>query len=190
MRTSSCAPVNVTDDTTSIVWLRLRRSPRPNADDCNNLQVRQHPLRPAESSTDRYSPDDFIATATALSLAIRVIGGSIGYSIYFNVFGNKLTTELPAQVAKFAIGAGLPASSAVEFVGTFLTVPANITRVPGVTPAIIAAATKGSQWAYAEALKMVWLVSIPFGVCAIVACCFLGNTSRFMTNRVAAHIKH
>jgi hypothetical protein len=119
-----------------------------------------------------------------------VIGGSIGYSIYFNVFGNKLANELPAQVSKFALGAGLPASSAIDFVGTFLTAPANVTGIHGVTPAIVAAATKGSQWAYAEALKKVWLVSIPFGVCAIIACCFLGNTSRFMTNRVAAHIKH
>lgn len=136
------------------------------------------------------SPDAFIATTTALSLAIRVIGGSIGYSIYFNVFSNKLTTALPAQVAEFALGAGLPASSATEFVTIFLTAPANITSVAGVTPAIIAAASKGSQWAFSEALRMVWLVTIPFGVAAIVACCFLGNTGKFMTNRVAAHIKH
>lgn len=135
------------------------------------------------------SPDDYIATTVALSLAVRVIGGSIGYAVYYNVFVNKLTAKLPEEIAKFAINAGLPLSSATEFVGTFLTVPANVTNVAGVTPAILAAAVKGSQWAYAESLRMVWLVSIPFGICAIISCCFIGNTSTFMTNRVAAHIK-
>ena len=31
-------------------------------------------------------PDDLIATIAALTLAIRVIGGSIGYCVYYNVF--------------------------------------------------------------------------------------------------------
>jgi len=34
-------------------------------------------------------PDDLIATIAALTLAIRVIGGSIGYCVYYNVFVSK-----------------------------------------------------------------------------------------------------
>tara|TARA_R110002003_G_scaffold878_2_gene21706 strand:+ start:1062 stop:2402 length:1341 start_codon:yes stop_codon:yes gene_type:complete len=34
-------------------------------------------------------PDDLIATVAALTLAIRVIGGSIGYCVYYNVFIGK-----------------------------------------------------------------------------------------------------
>jgi hypothetical protein len=106
------------------------------------------------------------------------------------VLVNKFTVSLPELVAKYAINAGLPVSSATEFVGTYLTVPANATNIAGVTTEILAAALKGSQWAYSESLRMVWLISIPFGVCAIVACCFIGNTQKFMTNRVAARIHH
>jgi len=95
--------------------------------------------------TESLSPDDHIASTVALSLAFRVIGGSIGYAIYYNVFVNKLTTRLPELVAEYAINAGLPVVSATEFVGTFLTVPSNATNVAGVTPAILAAAVKGSQ---------------------------------------------
>ncbi|PMD32629.1 putative major facilitator superfamily transporter [Hyaloscypha variabilis F] len=146
-------------------------------------------LVPTQAVAISCSPDDHIASTVALSLAFRVIGGSIGYAIYYNVFVNKLTTRLPELVAEYAINAGLPVVSATEFVGTFLTVPSNATNVAGVTPAILAAAVKGSQWAYSESLRMVWLTSIPFGVCAIVACCFIGSTGKFMTNRVAAHIK-
>lgn len=147
-------------------------------------------LVPTQTIAITCSPDAFIATTTALSLAVRVIGGSIGYAIYYNIFSTKLTTALPAQVAKYALGAGLPADAISEFVSTFLTDPNNITNVPGATVEVIAAATKGSQWAFAQALQLVWYTSIPFGVCAIVACWFLGDTSRFQTNRVAAHIRH
>lgn len=147
-------------------------------------------LVPTQTVAISCAPDEHIATVVALSLAARVIGGSIGYAIYYNVFNNKITQRLPVLVAEYAIGAGLPLSSATEFVGTYLTAPANITTVAGVTPAILAAAAKGSQWAYAESLQMIWYVSIPFGVCSIIACCFIGDTSKFMTNRVAATIKH
>lgn len=138
---------------------------------------------------DITSPDDYIATAVALSLAVRLIGGSIGYAIYYNVFVNKLTAQLPEKVALFAVNAGLPLTSVTQFVGTFLTTPLQAGSIAGVTPEILAAAAKGSQWAYAESLKMVWLVSIPFGICAIISCCFIGKTGSFMTNRVAAHIQ-
>ena len=147
-------------------------------------------LVPTQTVAITCSPDAFIASTTALSLAVRVFGGSIGYTIYYNIFSNKLTTALPAEVAKHAIQAGLSPKQVETFVGTFLTVPAKAAKISGVTEAIIAAATKGSQLAYAEALQLVWYTSIPFGVCAIIACCFLGNTSKFQTDRIAAVIRH
>ena len=44
---------------------------------------------PASIITTIICPDDLIATVAALTLAIRVLGGSIGYCIYYNVFYNK-----------------------------------------------------------------------------------------------------
>jgi hypothetical protein len=147
-------------------------------------------LVPAATIAITVTPDALIATAAALSLSIRVIGGSIGYSIYFNVFSNKLTTNLPSSVASYAIKAGLPASSATKFVGTFLTAPANISRVAGATESVVAAAALGVRWAYADSLKWVWYVSIVFGGLAVLACAFLGSTKRYMTNRIAVEIAH
>lgn len=140
------------------------------------------------SNTSFPSPDDLIATVVALALSIRVIGGSIGFTIYYNVFTTKLAPLLPAYVAKYAIAAGLPASSAVEFTTTYLTAPANLTG--SVSPTILAGAALGSSWAYSEALKWVWYISIPFGICATIASGFIGNTESYMTNRIAAHIVH
>lgn len=44
---------------------------------------------PASIITTIICPDDLIATIAALTLAIRVIGGAIGYTTYYNVFLNK-----------------------------------------------------------------------------------------------------
>lgn len=102
------------------------------------------------------APDALITTCAALSLSVRAVGGAIGYSIYYSIFVKKLTAVLPVMVGEYAVKAGLPLTSAEAFVGTLLTAPANVTSVPGVTPAILGAAQLGSQWAYAEALHLVW----------------------------------
>jgi hypothetical protein len=133
--------------------------------------------------------DQLIATTVALSLSIRVIGGSIGYTIYYNIFAEKLAKALPETVATAVVTAGLPASDALEFVTSFLTAPESITTVPGITPAILAAAVRGSQDAYASALSFVWYTSIPFGVVAIISAVFLGNNRKYLTDRVAARIR-
>ncbi|CCT69545.1 related to MFS drug efflux pump [Fusarium fujikuroi] len=136
------------------------------------------------------APDELIATCVALSLSIRVVGGSIGYSIYYNIFYHKLKSKLPYVVADYAIAAGLPITSATQFVTAYILDPSALASVPGVTPEILKAAAIGSRWGYAYALKYVWLTSIAFGVCAIVACAFIGNTKKYMTNRIAARIAH
>ena len=143
-------------------------------------------LVPAATVAITVTPDTTIATCVALSLSIRAIGGGIGYAAYFNVFKNKLTKKLPTKIAEYAIKAGLPLASAELFVVTFLTSPDDLVKVPGITPAAIQGGVIGSRWAYAESLKWVWITSIPFGVIAIGMCLFIGNITKYMTNRVAA----
>ena len=148
-------------------------------------------LVPAATVAVTVCPDELIATCIALSLSIRVIGGSIGYAIYYNVFINKITTKLPAYVGLYAVQAGLPVTSATEFVTLFLTAPQQLAmaQIPGLTPEIVQAAVLGSSFAYADSLKYVWYTSIAFGGLSIVACLFLGDISKYMTNRIAANIR-
>jgi hypothetical protein len=145
-------------------------------------------LVPAATVAMIVTPDAVITTAAALSLSIRTVGGSIGYSIYYNVFATKLTGNLPTYVTEYAIKAGLPLTSAEAFVTTFLTTPEEIASIEGATPAVIAAATKGTQWAYSKSLSYVWFTSIAFGSMAIVCCLLLPSTKKYQTNRVAVQI--
>ena len=115
-------------------------------------------LVPAATVAMIVTPDALITTAAALSLSIRTVGGSIGYSIYYNIFATKLEQKLPTYVAEYALKAGLPAASLEAFVATFLTTPERASSLEGVTPAVLAGAVKGSQWAYSQSLKYVWCV--------------------------------
>lgn len=130
-------------------------------------------------------PDEFIGTTGALSLASRFLGGSIGTAIYFNVFNTQITSNIPS-IGMAAVEAGLPTASAEAFVGALLSGSQTaVMAVPGVTEAVLAAATLATQWAYADALKYVWYTTIPFGVISTVCCLFLPNIRKYMTNRVA-----
>lgn len=92
------------------------------------------------------------------------------------------------MVAQYVAEAGLATANIETFVTTFLTMPANITTAPGYTAEIGAAAVMGSRWAYAESLKWVWYVSIPFGILAVIACAFVPPIKQWQTSRIAVEI--
>lgn len=133
---------------------------------------------------------DLIATVSALTLAIRVIGGSVGYAVYYNVFiekfvpnavkyiGGVMTTELGVKDPKYI-------EAAVKLTGAALL--PELSSIPAIgnnetaRQLVIAA----GQTAYAASYKYVYLVSIAFGGVSIIASCFLGNIDRFMDDHVA-----
>lgn len=78
----------------------------------------------------------------------------------------------------------------MTFVGAFLTDPASAAEVPGVTPEVIAAAVRGSREGYRYGFHYVWLTSIAFGLVSVILCLVLPSNYKFLTNRVAAHIRH
>ena len=135
------------------------------------------------------SPDEVIATVTAINLSARFIGGSVGYAVYFNIFENKLADVLPTTVAVAATTAGLPLAEVPSLVGALLA--QNVTAlglIPGISPAILLAAEGAVQDSYIEGFKKVYLVSIAFGGAAIVASIFLGDIRKYMVSRVAVDI--
>lgn len=137
-------------------------------------------------------PDEHIGITTALSLSSRFIGGSVGTTIYFTIFNDKITQILPTALGGAAVEAGVPKESLMGFVGAMASPAFDLLAptVPGVTPAMIASVTLARQWAFAKALKYVWYTTIPFGIISFIACLFLPNIRKYMTNRVAVVSKY
>ncbi|KAK3654672.1 hypothetical protein LTR56_003945 [Elasticomyces elasticus] len=145
---------------------------------------------PASIISTIICPDDLIATIAALTLAIRVLGGSIGYCVYYNVFINKFIPAAThyiggAMVTKLNITDPEIIKEAIGITGVSLLplleeLP-GIKGVPGAYELIVVA----GQIAYAEAYKYVYYVSIAFGGVSIIAACFLGDISKYMDDHVA-----
>jgi hypothetical protein len=135
-------------------------------------------------------PDDLIATVAALTLSIRVIGGAVGYTVYYNVFiqkfvpnaihyiGGTMELELGITNATYIADAiGLTGASLLEGLKLIPGIAGNETAYEMVVAA--------GQVAFAESYKYVYLTSIAFGVVSIISACFLGNINKYMDDHVA-----
>ncbi|KAJ6151302.1 hypothetical protein N7470_007896 [Penicillium chermesinum] len=136
------------------------------------------------------SLQDLIATVSALTLSIRVVGGGIGYTIYYNVFISKF---IPAaekyiggvMVTQLNITDTAAIAEVITLTGASLL--NDIKQIPGIAGNEMAynMVVEAGQIAYAEGYKWVYYVSIAFGAVSILAACFLGNIKKYMTDHVA-----
>ncbi|KAH6647806.1 putative major facilitator superfamily transporter [Truncatella angustata] len=144
---------------------------------------------PASIITTIICPDDLIATVAALTLSIRVIGGSIGYCVYFNVWVNKFTPAATKYIGGTLVQAGITSVETITEVIelTSASMLDAIAEVPGIAgnEALYQAVVKAGQLAYAESYKYVYYTSIAFGGVSIIAALLMGDISKFMDDHVA-----
>ncbi|THV52265.1 hypothetical protein BGAL_0084g00250 [Botrytis galanthina] len=142
---------------------------------------------PASIITTIICPDDLIATIAALTLAIRVVGGAIGYTTYYNVFLTKFIPELSVKIALACYKNGIfdleIISHIAELTGASLL--DEILPLVGNNVTIWNEVVLAGQEAYATAYPWVYYVSIAFGAVSILASIGLGDISKYMDDHVA-----
>ena len=142
------------------------------------------------------TPHHLIATATAVTTSSRAIAATVFTAIYAAALNDRLSGNIGSYVAKAALGAGLPPSSLKAFIGALANGEvAALSKIPGVTPKIIGAGVAALKQAFADSLRVVYIIAVPFGVIACIACFFLGDLRKTMNYRVDApiedlHAKH
>jgi len=132
------------------------------------------------------TPDDLIGTVTAIITAVRYLGASIGYAVYFTVLQRKLADVLRNNVVTAAIDAGLPLNETTGFAQALLG--SNLTALAAFPSSIVDAGQEAVKMSYQESFKLVYLVSIAFGAFAFICCLFLGNVKKLMVNKLAVDI--
>jgi len=148
---------------------------------------------PASIISTIVCPDDLIATVAALTLAIRVVGGSVGYATYYNVFISKFipnATKYIGGVMVYKLNITDPKiiGEAITLTGASLLTP--ILALPGIdgNQEKYEMVVLAGQLAFAESYKWVYYTSIAFGSVSIIAAIFMGNINRFMNDHVAVII--
>ena len=135
-----------------------------------------------------------IATIAALTLAIRVIGGAVGYAAYYNVFISKFIPNAKKYIGgTMVLELGI---TNVSYIGEAIALTGaslleDLKMIPGIgqNETAYQMVVAAGQLAYAESYKYVYLASIAFGAIAIIAACFLGDISQYMDDHVAVVIK-
>ncbi|TQS34123.1 hypothetical protein Golomagni_05507 [Golovinomyces magnicellulatus] len=134
---------------------------------------------PASIITTIICPDDLIATVTALTLAVRVIGGAIGYTVYYNVFINKFVPIATKTIGGACVMHNITnpkiIGGIIELTGASLI--DEILYVPGVdgNTTIWKDLVLAGQQSYASAYPYVYYASISFGIISCIASLFLGD---------------
>lgn len=142
------------------------------------------------------TPHRLIATATAVVTSSRAVAATMFTAIYSAALNTRLDTNLPNDIGKAALAAGLPASSLTAFIGALAGGDtAALAGIPGVTPAIIAAGVAGLKQAFADSIRVVYIIAAAFGAVACILCLFLGDMRKTMNYAVDApveelHAKH
>jgi hypothetical protein len=137
-------------------------------------------------------PDDLIATVTALTLAVRVVGGAIGYTVYYNVFHDKIDGLLISEIGAVMSSAGIRDPG---LIGTIIKLIASseidaVRRIPAIVvrPGLWEAIVDAGQKAYEHAYPWVYYCSIAFGVVSILASWYMEDIEHFMDDHVAVII--
>ena len=136
------------------------------------------------------TPHHLIATATAVTTSSRAVAATVFTAIFAAALNTRLTTKIPSYTAEAVLGAGLPASSVPAFVKALASgETAALPHIAGVTPAIIQAGVAGLKHAFADSLRVVYIIAAPFGALACIACLFLGDMRNTMNYRVDAPVE-
>lgn len=136
------------------------------------------------------TPHSLIATATAVTTSSRAVAATVFTAIYAATLNTGLTSKLPAYIAEAAAIAGLPPASIPAFVGALATNdPEALAEIPGVSPSIISAGVLALQQAFADSLRVIYIIAASFGVAACVACLFLGDMRKTMNYHVDAPVE-
>lgn len=129
-----------------------------------------------------------IGTAAGIAGSSRSAISTVASTVYSVVLAARVKETLSSQVPAAVIAAGLPADS----VGDYMTAIAAggtqslLDAVQGLTPQIAADGATAYRYAYSDAYKTIFLVSLAFGGLAIISSFFIPDIDALMGGKVAA----
>ena len=138
------------------------------------------------------TPDDLIASVTALTVGLRAQSQVIGLALFYN----RYTSELQANTLKHVgpIMAQLGVTDPLQVSGMMQILTAIPFRqyaamVPGLSAEpVYSLLSKACIDAFGSTFKFVYLITIGFGVPACIAAGLLGDMSQYMDEHVAVPV--
>jgi hypothetical protein len=134
-----------------------------------------------------------LGVASGLIGTFRSADGSVGNAIFSTILNGVVDSQLSARISDAALSLGFPAADLEALIPAVILngsgVPGAFADLPAATTEIQTATANAFREAYAYAFRRVFWATIPFGVCAIIAACFIRDSTKYLTNHVAIHME-
>jgi hypothetical protein len=129
-----------------------------------------------------------IGTAAGLAGTSRLLAGAVATAIFGKVTNNKYGDILPRRVRANIAPFDLSSDGITRLIiAARVNTAAGYEVIPGITPAIRAAASLGNKQAYLEGAHLSYLVALAFGLLGVVAAFFIPSVDkRKSTNKTVA----
>ncbi|KAF1812768.1 trichothecene efflux pump [Eremomyces bilateralis CBS 781.70] len=125
---------------------------------------------------------EYIGIATAMAITARSIGGCLATTIYTSIIENKIGHNLVPGIAKALLGAGLSQAELPEAIEAIVEKNAAILRT--LPQSVVDAGLIAMKMAYINAFKLVYYVSITFGILGCLAAFSTAEVGHLMTEKV------
>lgn len=136
------------------------------------------------------TPHHLIATATAATTCSRAIAATVFTAIFSAAFNARAQKFIPDYVSQAVLDAGLPSTSVGDFVKAIAAGDESaLSSVAGVDIGILSAGTNAAKQAFADSLRVVYIIAAPFGLLACICCFFLGDLRLAMNYAVDAPLE-
>jgi hypothetical protein len=129
-------------------------------------------------------PHQYVGVAMGIVTTARNVGGSVATTIYTTILTNELAKRLGVDIATALAKAGLPLAQVPGVTEAIATGNLTSPALAGVSLEILGAGAYGLKTAYSNSFKIVYLVSIAFGIIGAVCAMWTQNVGKFMTNKV------
>lgn len=137
------------------------------------------------------SPHAHLATATAVALIVRAVATATFVPIYSSIVSQNLSSKTISYVRDAAIKAGLPTDSIAAFIEGISKqeTAANLLDIPGTSQSIISRGVRAFQQANADAVRLAFIIAVPFVLLATVICWWLSDLRNDMNYHVDAPVE-
>lgn len=145
---------------------------------------------PASVITQLASPDEYLGTVTAFTFVARVIGGAIGFTVYYYILNHRMlhlfesfaTNKASLNVVQTLLKQGMNTAEITSFLTSFgIDDIKAMNANPKVTPLIVQLVRYQARPIWAEGFQDVWYTTIAFSALGLICSAFLGDVRKYMT---------
>lgn len=135
------------------------------------------------------TPDDLLATITALTFALRAASQVIGLSVFYSELVRSVTANTYTDVVPAVVKAGIYNVTQIEDLMNGLTAIPFRQYAPLLpeldTPQKYEMVRQATVACFGKSFQIVYFVALAFGGLACIASVFMGDVSRYMDEHVA-----